>query len=324
MIFIILTYFLLHDVRMMQLFATIQEKRKEPFPMNIKRLLCGTLAAALLILPGCKQETQEPVDPHEGMIQVLYGSQGYLWVDDQEGVPVSTFAEADFSADGQYKRYDGGAFTSKTGVDVSEHQLEIDWAQVKAAGIDFAMIRAGYRGSTQGGLYTDEYFYRNIQGALDAGLEVGAYFFSQATSRAEAVAEASFLTALLEDYKDRVTMPVVFDWEETGSSDARTAGIENRQISECAQAFCQAVEREGYTPCVYLNRHMGYYQYDLSLLTDYMIWFAGEGSYPDFHFRHSMWQYTFSGQVDGIPTEVDLDLYMDLPPVVETTPEPTE
>lgn len=291
--------------------------------MNIKRLLGGVLATALFVLPGCRQTAPEPVDPHAGMIQVLYGSEGPVWVNDQEGVPVSEFTETEFSTDGQYRRYNG-VHTSMTGVDVSEHQLEIDWQQVKDAGIEFAMIRAGYRGSTQGGLYTDEYFYRNIQGALDAGLEVGAYFFSQATSRAEAVAEAGYVTALLEDYKDRITMPVVFDWEETGAADARTAGIENRQISECAQAFCQAVAREGYTPCVYLNRHMGYYQYDLSMLTDYPVWFAGEGSYPDFHFRHSMWQYTFSGQVEGIPTEVDLDLYIDLPPVPEPTPEPTE
>jgi len=292
---------------MMHFHAIISEKRKELFPMHIKRLLSGALAAALVLLPGCAKETREP-DPHEGMIQVLYGSQGYVWVNDQEGVPVSDFQAEDFSTDGQYRRYGGTAYTATTGVDVSEHQQEIDWQQVKDAGIEFAMIRAGYRGSTQGGLYTDEYFEANLEGALDAGLEVGAYFFSQATTRGEAVEEAGYLVGLLEAYSDRVTMPVVFDWEETGTEGARTAGIEDRQISECAQAFCQTVAQAGYTPCVYLNRHMGYYQYDLAKLTEYTIWFAGEGEYPDFHFRHSMWQYSFSGEVAGIPTAVDLDL----------------
>lgn len=276
--------------------------------MKIRRLLLGGLGLVLL-LTGCQRNWTEPVDPHAGMIQVRYGSEDYVWVDEQEGVPISTFQAEEFSADGQYIRYSGTAYTAKTGIDVSEHQQEIDWQQVKDAGIEFAMIRAGYRGSTQGGLYTDEYFHRNMQGALDAGVEVGAYFFSQATSRAEAVAEATYLKALLEPYQSRITMPVVFDWEETGSPDARTAGIENQRITDCADAFCNAVGEMGYVPLVYLNRHMGYYQYDLAALMNYNLWFAAPDTYPDFHYRHVMWQYSFEGQVPGIPTAVDLDLY---------------
>lgn len=293
--------------------------------MRIQRLLAGAVGLTLL-LTGCHRQAQEPVDPHEGMVQVRYGSEGYVWVDEQEGVPVSTFRAEEFSAEDQYIRYAGTDYTAKTGIDVSEHQQDIDWRQVKEAGIEFAMIRAGYRGSTQGGLYTDEYFHQNMQGAIDAGVEVGAYFFSQATSRAEAVAEASYLEALLEPYQDKITMPVVFDWEETGSPEARTAGIENQRITECAQAFCGAIGEMGYRPMVYLNRHMGYYQYDLAALTDFDVWFAAPDTYPDFYYRHTMWQYSFDGQVPGVPTAVDLDLYFisTVPPEPSPTPEAGE
>lgn len=293
--------------------------------MKIKRLFSAGLAAVLLLLPGCGPTEQEPADPHAGMVQVPYGSTGFEWVRDQQGVTLSEFTEAEFSADGETMTYTG-AYASMTGVDVSEHQLEIDWQQVKDAGVDFAMIRAGYRGSTQGGLYTDEYFYRNIQNALDAGLKVGAYFFSQATSRAEAVAEANYLLALLEEHKAQITMPVVFDWEETGAADARTAGLSGQRITECAAAFCETIARAGYTPCVYLNRHMGYKLYDLIELEGYPLWFSAPGAaWSDFYYRHQMWQYSFEGQVPGIPTAVDLNLYIDLPaPEPAETPAPTE
>lgn len=293
--------------------------------MNIKRLLSGTLAAALLLLPGCHRTPTEPVDPHAGMVQVPYGSEAPRWVRDQEGVALSEFTAADFTVEDGVARYNG-PYASKTGVDVSEHQQDIDWQQVKAAGVDFAIIRAGYRGATQGSLNTDPYFRQNLQGALDAGLEVGAYIFSQATSRAEAVAEANYLIALLEDYKDQITMPVVFDWEIPAMDDARTKPLDgDSAVTGYAAAFCEAVAREGYTPGVYLNRHMGYAQYDLIDLADCMLWFsAPESAWSDFYYRHSMWQYTFSGQVPGIPTDVDMNLYIELPPPVTPTPEPTE
>lgn len=274
-------------------------------------IIGGILAAVCLLLAGCGNRNAQEEDPYANMVQVPYGSAGYVWTTIQEGVPVSDFAPEEFSSDGQYRRYNGNAYTVKSGIDVSEHQMEIDWQEVKDAGVEFVMIRAGYRGSTQGGLYTDPYFHRNMTGALEAGIEVGAYFFSQALNRAEAVEEAAYLTGLLEPYQDQITMPVVFDWEETGAADARTAGIENRRITECAQAFCNMVNEEGYRPFVYLNRHMGYYQYDLAALTDYPLWFAGEGEYPDFYYRHQMWQYSFDGSVPGVPTAVDLNLYFE-------------
>lgn len=273
--------------------------------------MAGLLAAVLLVLPGCHQ-TQTPIappDPHAGMVEVPYGTEGTAWVPLRETVPVSDLRESDFTAEDQFVRYTGADYTTRTGVDVSEHQEEIDWEQVAGAGIDFAMIRAGYRGSTAGKLYTDPYFFTNLTGASRAGLDVGVYFFSQATTPAEAVAEAHYLLALLRDSGEALTMPVVFDWEETGMEDSRTGELNGAAVTACAAAFCRTITDAGYEAGVYLNRHMGYYLYDLSELTEYMIWFAAPGAWPDFYYRHQMWQYTFTGQIPGITGEVDLDLY---------------
>lgn len=232
---------------------------------------------------------------------------------------MSTFETAEFVPDGQYMTYTGTDYTTMAGIDVSEHQLEIDWEQAAENGVEFAIIRAGYRGSTEGDLYTDEYFHRNMEGAIDAGIKVGTYFFSQATTRAEAVAEAHYLLKLMEDYEDHITMPVVFDWEETGMSDARTATMTGDQVTGCAEAFCEVIAEAGYEPGVYFNRTMGYYQYDFTDLAQYTMWFAAPGEFPDFYYRHTLWQYSFTGQIPGIPTDVDLDLYF-IPNIVETAP----
>ena len=243
-------------------------------------------------------------------IQVLYGSDGLVWVDEQKNVPVSDFSPEDFTSDGQYMRYTGADYTATYGIDVSEHQNNIDWAQVADSGVEFVMIRSGYRGSTEGQLYIDSYFRENIEGALANGLAVGVYFFSQATTEAEAVAEADYVIAQLKEYSDRITMPVVYDWEQTGMDDARTVELPAAQITACAEKFCSTIAQAGYTPGVYFNRHMGYYFFDFTNLSQYVLWFAGEGDYPDFHYRHNMWQYTFKGEIPGIDGEVDLDLYL--------------
>ena len=155
-----------------------------------KRLLSCTLAAGMLLFAGCRDHggSEDEPDPYAGMVEVPYGTEGTVWTKLQEGVPVSSFTAGQFEADGQYIRYTGTDYTAVTGVDVSEHQRDIDWQQAADAGISFAMIRAGYRGSTAGSLYTDPYFFENMTGASAAGLDIGVYFFSQATTKAEAVA----------------------------------------------------------------------------------------------------------------------------------------
>lgn len=199
------------------------------------------------------------------------------------------------------------AGTTKTGIDVSEHQQEIDWNAVAAAGIDFAMIRVGYRGYDQGGIYEDAYARANLQGALDAGLEVGVYFFSQATTVGEAQEEAAFTLELIRDYD--ITYPVAFDWEWV-SDDARTSPVTGRTVTDCAAAFCSAVAAADKTPCIYFNPSMSTFMYRMAELKDYAFWLAHYHDTLTYEYAVQFWQYSSTGSVPGITGNVDLNLQL--------------
>ncbi len=191
------------------------------------------------------------------------------------------------------------------GIDVSEHQQEIDWEAVKNDDIRFAIIRIGYRGSSIGGLFTDECFYDNITGAHAAGLEVGVYFYSQANCEAEAVEEARYVLRLLDG--EKLECPVFFDWEEGTPRSARLHGVTMSDVSSFASAFCETIEAGGYEAGVYFNQKYGYGMklYDLQ---DFDFWLAEFDDTMSFRFAAQYWQYTYQGTVDGIQTDVDLDL----------------
>lgn len=264
------------------------------------------LALALCVaLCGCRRE--EP-DPHAGMVEVFNGAASD-WITPKPEVPVSALTQADFSLDGEVVRYGGTACRAAQGVDVSYYQGEIDWAAVAASGVEFAMIRAGYRGYTDGGITEDERFRENAQGALNAGLRVGLYFFSQAVTVEEAEIEARWLLDAAKDFK--ITLPLVFDWEPIGgvSGEIRTDGMTGAETTACARAFCEIIAGAGYEPCIYFSRWQGYYDYDLSQLTDYTFWVSGTGAWDDFYYAHTFWQYTFTGTVDGIATAVDRNIW---------------
>ena len=224
----------------------------------------------------------------------------------RDGFPMLRWEVEKFSSADGRMRYTGEAKTL-TGVDVSEHQYDIDWKKAAADGLDFAMIRVGYRGSTAGGLYEDEYFERNIRGALNAGLRVGVYFFSQAIDEREAAEEAAFVLEKIRPYE--ITMPVVFDWEIVGGSDARTYTVSRQALCAATRAFCGAVEDAGYEPMLYFTRYLGYRKYILRNLADYGFWYAEYEDRPRIAFDFDMWQYSETGQVDGIDGNVDLNLY---------------
>lgn len=276
------------------------------------------LAAALLIAiviiivivsrPG-------PVDPHEGQVYIDDGFD-MVWITPLEGVAVNTISREDFRFVNGWPYYEGEDYETMRGIDVSEHQHEIDWAQVASAGIDFAMIRLGYRGYTQGGIFEDPYFKANVEGASENGIDVGVYFFSQAVTPEEALEEAEFVLERIKDYD--ISMPVVFDWEKIDGGDARTAGLDTEILDNCAIAFCEAVKSAGYEPCVYFNRYHGYYGFDISKLTDYKFWLAVPGSAPEFYYAFDMWQYTFTASIPGIEGETDMNLMFS--PVVTETP----
>ena len=225
----------------------------------------------------------------------------------RDGFPMLSWEPDLFSADSRGRMRYTGAASTLTGIDVSEHQYDIDWRKVAADGVDFAMIRVGYRGSTAGGIYTDDYFEKNIRGALNAGLKVGVYFFSQALDAGEAAEEAAFVLEQIRPYE--ITMPVVFDWEIVGGSDARTYTVDRRTLCEAVRAFCGPVRDAGYEPMLYFTRYLGYRKYILRNLADYGFWYAEYEDRPRIAFDFDMWQYSETGQVSGIDGDVDLNIW---------------
>ena len=263
------------------------------------------LAAAVVIVALYLRP--EPVDPHEGQVYI-YDGFDWIWMTPLPGVEANSLTAEDFSDRSGCPTYTGSDYQVLRGIDVSEHQHEIDWAQVAASGVDYAYVRLGYRGYTEGGLFEDPYFRANVEGALANGLQVSVYFFSQAISVQEAIEEAEYVLARIRDYN--ITLPVVYDWEKiNGETAARTDNLDFSILNDCAVAFCDTVKNAGYEPAIYFNRHLGYYGYDLSRMTDYDFWFAlPESSFPNFYYAVDMWQYSFTEQVPGIAEPTDMNL----------------
>ena len=221
-------------------------------------------------------------------------------------VPVNSYDPEGFGRKNGVMYYKENGVDVARGVDVSVHQGEIDWTKVADAGIEFAMIRVGYRGYSQGALQMDERFRENMDGALAAGLDVGVYFFSQATSVLEAEEEADFVLSAIRGYP--IKYPVAFDWEFIDGAEARTNGMDGDTVTQCATAFCDLISVAGYTPMVYFNQELGYLFYQLDQLDASQFWLAEYDTKPDFFYDFEMWQYTHTGAVPGIQGNVDLNL----------------
>ena len=270
----------------------------------LKRLAAAAMCAALAISMAACGQSEPETDPHEGMAYVNTGA-NWEWITPAEGVAVSSFTEEEFSTDEEgLPVYNGDKYDTRMGIDVSFYQGVIDWEAVASDGIEFAMIRCGYRGSETGEMVVDEQFENNIQGALDAGLDVGVYFFSQSTGAIEAAEEANFVLNLIDGYN--ITMPVAFDWEPLEGS--RAEDIDRSELTASAVVFCEMVKDAGYTPCVYLYRYTGYYEYMMERLADYEFWVGALGTWPDFYYEHLLWQFSMTGRVNGIDADVDLDI----------------
>lgn len=203
--------------------------------------------------------------------------------------------------------YSDPAVKTYTGIDVSVFQGDIDWDAVKNDGIDFVMLRVGYRGYGQKGIMgKDDKFDSNYEGAKKAGLKVGAYFFSQATNESEAREEAAFVLDAVRDCP--LDYPIAFDWEFVDNDEARTNGMTSEDITVCAKAFCEAIKSAGKVPVIYFNCETGYFNYDLPQVKDYGFWLAEYYDTPSFYYNYKMWQYSKTGSVDGISGDVDMNI----------------
>ncbi len=220
-------------------------------------------------------------------------------------IPENLYGPEDFRFEDGFLSCIAGQAT--LGIDVSYYQGDIDWAAVRASGIEFAIIRLGYRSYDEGLLFADEKAVQNLAGAKAAGLKIGAYFFSQAITEAEALEEAAFALELLAGYTPE--LPVVFDWEVPDIDTPRTADVDSDTLMACTKAFCKSVEDAGLRPMIYFNRDQEKHLYKLKELTQYPWWLAMYSEEMTFPYRVDIWQYSQEGQVPGIEGYVDLDLW---------------
>ena len=232
-----------------------------------------------------------------------------------ENVPKNIYDFSCLSTDEDtgLKKYNDekNGITSKMGIDVSEFQGgDIDWKQVKDSGIEFVIVRIGYRAYGESGeLVKDDMFEQNIEGALDAGLEAGVYFFSQAITPGEAVEEAEFVLDLIRPYK--ITGPVVYDTEEIKGDTARTDGNTRQEFTNYCKVFCDTVEHAGYDSMIYANMKWMAFTLDMEELTDYDFWYADYHELPQNPYDYTIWQYSETGAVPGINANVDLNIWFE-------------
>ena len=203
-----------------------------------------------------------------------------------------------------------GEKISHLGVDVSYHQQSIDFEQLKTSPVEFMMVRCGYRGYTEGGLIQDEKFEEYAQACNDNDIPLGVYFFTQAVTEEEALAEADYVINLISKYK--ISYPVAFDTEYVQDKEARTnkAELSKEELSRICIAFCERIKEAGYYPIIYASENWMRRSLDLTMLTDYDFWAPQYLEENDFLYDFTIWQYTEHGSIAGISEDVDLNISM--------------
>ena len=198
------------------------------------------------------------------------------------------------------------------GIDVSTFNYGINWAQVADYGVDFALIRAGFRGYESGTIVHDSYFLSNIQGAKAHGIRTGIYFFTQAVNEGEAIEEANW--AINVANQNGLTYPVIaidVEWSNK-DKDGRADWISNQDRTNVVNAFCRTVRNAGYTPLIYANMDWLKNKLYMDQLKEYDVWLAhytwDVNNKSNYQGNYSMWQYSSKGSISGIGTAVDMNI----------------
>lgn len=199
-----------------------------------------------------------------------------------------------------------GKEVSYLGIDLSRYQTKVNYEAIKNEGIDFCMIRVGARGYESGVIQADNMFDTHIEGANKAGLHTGLYFYSQATTEAEAVEEANYLLSRIGTYK--ITYPIAFNMEYIDHDSARIETLTKTEKTKIALAFLQRIEEAGYTGMLYGNEEWLLQRVDLTQFEKYDIWLADESDLPDYPYVFSMWEYTRKGEIYGVEGKVNLNI----------------
>lgn len=250
-------------------------------------------------------ETLRPYYPDD--IVVVSGGK-FHFVPINRELELNTLDKANLNilGSGEFQYLTDGQVISHKGIDVSSHQGNIDWNLVAQDGVEFAIIRVGYRGyGSEGRLVVDEKFEDNIKGAKAAGIKVGVYFFSQAINETELLEEANLVLEQIAPYS--IECPVVYDVEKTSAAGRMNAiSVEDR--THLTQLFCQTIENSGYKPMIYHNTEMGALLINIAELEKYDKWYASYSDQMFYPYEYKIWQYSDKGKIQGISTDVDLNI----------------
>lgn len=240
--------------------------------------------------------------------KIVFADNGrYVFTDINRSLPVHSLNRTAFGLDDSgFITYSDPVIQTHRGIDVSRYQGNIDWSLVKENGIEFAFIRIGYRAYGTGAIKEDEFFKTNTANAIQNGLHVGAYFFSQAITVDEAIEEADFAINALKPFN--IDYPVVIDIEEIVNDTYRQQDLTQEQLTDIVIAFCSRIKAAGYTPMIYANIKGFISLVDISRLSEYEKWYAEYNLTPYIPYDISIWQYSEKGKVNGIDGDVDLNI----------------
>lgn len=276
----------------------LTKKRKREIRRNLLILLFVSVILCICVLGYRIYTGYEDTKLEEQSMMTSY-----------ETLARNPYLESNISMNGIYASYEDENYTSIQGIDVSSHNGTIDWARVKEAGIRFAMIRCGYRGYDQGMIQEDTQFETNYEGALENGIQIGVYFFSQAVDAEEAAEEADFVISRLSGKV--LDLPVVFDMEIPDAA-SRVAALSREEKTRSAVTFMNRIQDAGYESMIYASSQQMNAIFDLNYLQDYSFWIAEyDVNWPDYAYMFSMWQYSNSGEIDGIDEKVDMDILIE-------------
>ncbi len=250
-------------------------------------------------------EVLRPFYPDE-MVVVSNGK--FHFVPINRELKLNTYSDENLNIleNGEYQYLEDGQVVSHKGIDVSYFQGTIDWQAVAADGVEFAFIRAANRGYGTGKLVEDKQFENNLKGALAAGLPVGVYIYSQAINEEEVLEEANLVIEKLDAFD--VNCPIVFDVEKTADDSGRMNQLTVEERTDLTLLFCKTVEEAGYKPLIYHNMEMGALMINVEALEQYDKWFAYYNDDMYYPYEYKIWQYSDKGRVNGISTDVDMNI----------------
>lgn len=255
------------------------------------------------------QEAQEDpaTDGKHTLVKLEDGTEE--WVLISPYLAKNTYDFMNLSESAGIKKYSSnGRSISYVGVDISKHTGTVNFDRLKATGVDYVMLRLGARGYATGQITLDDNFTENMEAAIEAGLDIGIYFYSQAVSEEEAAQEADFVIQNLAPYKEHIKYPVAFDMEKVPNDDARIDSLSREDKTTITSAFLNNIQAAGYIPMVYGNKEWLIKNIDLSKLQNYDVWLAQEQDIPDYPYQYAMWQYTTTGLLNGINGDANLNI----------------